>query len=158
MKRETILLAALLLLSSAIFSQQPDPRLAKASRLDKNGWIYIHLEGSPRDIGYQHGYLLAAEIEDLIKAFQLSLPHLSGKDWAFYRNAAKTMFWNKIDKEYQEEITWITEGLAAKGNSFDICDIVALNGNIELSQYSVPWLADQKTPGAGNNKAPGHCR
>jgi len=157
MKRETILLAALLLLSSAIFSQQPDPRLAKASRQDKNGWIYIHLEGSPCDIGYQHGYLLATEIEDLIKAFQLSLPHLSGKDWAFYRNAAKTMFWNKIDKEYQEEITGITEGLKAKGKSFDIYDIVALNGNIELSQYYVPSLADQKTPGAGNNKAPGNC-
>ncbi|HUB60964.1 MAG TPA: C45 family peptidase [Puia sp.] len=157
MKRQTILLTALLLFTTAIFSQQTDPRLAKASREDKNGWIYIHLEGSPREIGYQHGYLLAGEIEDLIHAFQLSLPHLSGKDWAFYRNAAKTMFWNKIDKEYQEEITGITEGLKAKGKSFDIYDIVALNGNIELSQYYVPWLADRKTPGAGNNKAPGNC-
>ena len=111
----------------------------------------------PRQIGYQHGYLLANEIEDLIHAFQLSLPHLSGKDWAFYRNAARTMFWARIDKEYQDEITGITEGLNAKGKSFDIYDIVALNGNIELSQYYVPWLADQKTPGAGNNKAPGNC-
>ncbi len=95
MKRQTTLLAALLLLSTAIFSQQTDPRLAKASREDKNGWIYVHLEGSPRQIGFQHGYLLANEIEDLIHAFQLSLPHLSGKDWAFYRNAARTMFWNQ---------------------------------------------------------------
>jgi hypothetical protein len=157
MKRQATLLAALLLLSTAIFSQRTDPRLAKASREDKNGWIYVHLEGSPGQIGFQHGYLLANEIEDLIHAFQLSLPHLSGKDWAFYRNAARTMFWARIDKEYQDEITGITEGLAAKGKSFDMYDIVALNGNIELSQYYVPWLADQKTPGAGNNKAPGNC-
>ena len=114
MKRQTILLAALLLFSSVTFSQQNDPRLAKASREDKNGWIYVHLEGSPREIGYQHGYLLAGEIEDLIHSFQLSLPHLSAKDWAFYRDAARTMFWNKIDKEYQEEITGITEGTQGK--------------------------------------------
>ena len=37
--------------------------LAKASRENKNGWIYVHLEGSPHDIGYQHGYLLANEID-----------------------------------------------------------------------------------------------
>jgi hypothetical protein len=37
-------------------------RLAKASREDKNGWIYLHLEGSPADIGYQHGYLIATEM------------------------------------------------------------------------------------------------
>src|SRR5580658_11198675 len=156
MRKLPALLTATMLTITA-FGQQQNPRLANASRYDKNGWIYVHLEGSPREIGYQHGYLLASEIEDLIHAFQLSLPHLSGKDWAFYRNAAKTMFWSKIDKEYQDEITGITEGLKAKGKSFDIYDIVALNGNIELSQYYVPWLADQKTPGAGNNKAPGNC-
>ena len=99
MRRQTILLAAALLLCSAIHSQQTDPRLTKATREDKAGWIYIHLEGSPGDIGFQHGALLADEIDDLIKAMQLSLPHLSGKDWAFYRAAAKNMFWNKIDKE-----------------------------------------------------------
>jgi hypothetical protein len=31
-------------------------RLAKALRENKNGWIYVHLEGSPSDVGYQHGY------------------------------------------------------------------------------------------------------
>jgi Phospholipase B len=157
MRRQTILLAAFLLLSSAVWSQQIDPCLIKARRVDKNGWFWLHLEGTPREIGYQHGYLMAAEIEDLIRSFQLSLPHLSGKDWNFYRNAAQNMFWNKIDKEYQEEISGIVEGLKAHGKAFDIYDIVALNGNIELSQYYVPWLAEQKTPGAGNNKAPGNC-
>jgi len=29
-------------------------RLAKATRENKNGWIYLHVEGSPADIGYQH--------------------------------------------------------------------------------------------------------
>ena len=41
-----------------------DPRLAKAYRFERGGWIYVHLEGAPYDIGYQHGYLLAPEIAD----------------------------------------------------------------------------------------------
>src|SRR6201986_3295272 len=137
MRKLPALLTALAL-TMTCFCQQQNPRLANASRFDKNGWIYVHLEGSPRTIGYQHGYLLADEIDDLIKSMQLSLPHLSGKDWAFYHETAQKMFWNKIDKEYQEEISGIVEGLQAKGKTYDVYDLVALNGNIELSQYYVP--------------------
>ncbi len=44
-------------------SSQPDashdPRLRKAYRFQQGGWMYVHLEGSPSEIGFQHGYLLA---------------------------------------------------------------------------------------------------
>src|SRR5580704_3565902 len=36
-----------------------NPILAKAYRFERGGWIYVHLEGAPHDIGYQHGFLLA---------------------------------------------------------------------------------------------------
>jgi hypothetical protein len=36
--------------------------MANATRTEKNGWIVLHLEGSPEVIGYQHGFLLADEI------------------------------------------------------------------------------------------------
>ncbi|HEY2580310.1 MAG TPA: hypothetical protein VGI43_00800, partial [Mucilaginibacter sp.] len=49
-------------------------RIGKATREDKNGWIYLHLYGSPADIGYQHGYLAAKEIDTLIKVMQYYLP------------------------------------------------------------------------------------
>jgi hypothetical protein len=157
MRKITAFLAGLLLLSAA-YSQQKNPKLGNATREDKNGWIYIHLEGTAGDIGYQHGYLLADEIDDLIRGFKTTLPHLSGKDWAFYREAVKKMdFWGKIDKEYQDEITGISEGLRAKGKHYDITDLVVLNGNIELSQYYVPMLNNRKKPGSGDNKAPGNC-
>lgn len=169
MRKLPALLTALLFYS--VLYSQPDARLSKANREDKAGWIYVHLEGSPRDIGYQHGYLLATEIDDLIKTLQYYLPHNSGKDWTFYRKAVKKMFWNKIDPEYQDEITGITEGLKAKGFNYDVYDLVVLNGNIELAQYYVPWLADRNVqhsagaskkthhpqPGATDNKAPGNC-
>ena len=159
MRKLPALLIALSLVLT-VFGQQRNPRIASATRVDKNGWIYVHLEGSPGDIGYQHGYLLAGEIDDLIKSMKLSLPHLSGKDWAFYRDAVKKMaFWDKIDKEYQEEIAGISEGMRAKGKHYDVTDLVVLNANIELSQYYVPMLAGKQHPGsaAANNKAPGNC-
>ena len=41
-----------------------DPRLAGSTRFERGGWIYVHLEGAPEEIGFQHGYLLANEIGD----------------------------------------------------------------------------------------------
>ena len=157
MRKLPALLTALSLALTAMCQQQ-NPKLANASRADKNGWIYVHLEGSPADIGYQHGYLLASEIDDLVKGMKVSLPHLSGKDWAFYRDAVtKLGFWDRVDKEYQEEITGITEGMKARGKHYDVTDLVVLNANIELSQYYVPMLANKMHPGSANNKAPGNC-
>jgi hypothetical protein len=138
-------------------STATNSRLGKATREDRNGWIYVHLAGSPADIGYQHGYLVANEIDTLIKVMQYYLPTTSKKDWAFYRAASKRLLWNKIDKEYQDEIKGIAEGLQAKGFKYDSLDLTALNANIELSQYYVPTLMNKVKPGSGDNKAPGNC-
>jgi len=35
-------------------------------RFNVQGWIYVHLQGEPFERGYQHGYLLAAEIIDML--------------------------------------------------------------------------------------------
>jgi hypothetical protein len=133
-------------------------RLGKATREDKNGWIYLHLAGSPADIGYQHGYLAAKEIDTLIKVMEYYLPsNGSGFKWDFYRAASARFLWKKIDKEYQDEIKGIAAGLQAKGMKYDSLDITALNANIELSQYYVPTLMNKAKPGSGDNRAPGNC-
>ena len=41
--------------------------LSKANRHEKNGWIYLHIEGSPGERGFQHGYLLSKEIKESIR-------------------------------------------------------------------------------------------
>jgi len=143
--------------ATLLFSCKQGNRIGNATREDKNGWIYIHLSGSPGDIGFQHGYLVANEIDTLIKVMQYYLPSNSGKDWAFYRAASARFLWKKIDKEYQDEIKGIAEGLRAKGFKYDSLDITALNANIELSQYYVPSLMNKAKPGSGDNKAPGNC-
>ena len=56
-------------------ASRPDPRLGKAYRFQQGGWTYVHLEGSPADIGYQHGYILAPEIQDAFEAIKLFDTH-----------------------------------------------------------------------------------
>jgi hypothetical protein len=115
----------------------------KGYRFDRGGWIYVHLEGTPYDIGYQHGYLLATEIADAFATIRLEMTHDTGRDWDFFRRAARTMLWPKIDSEYQFELKGIVDGLNAKGTKLDIDDIVAFNAFSELPDYYVPWLNQQ---------------
>jgi len=96
-------------------------------RFERGGWIYVHLEGSPHDIGVQHGYLLAPEIADAFATVRLEATHSSGYDWEFFRRAARQMLWPKIDPEYQAELQGITDGLQDHGVKLDLWDVVALN-------------------------------
>ena len=109
-------------------------------RFDKGGWKYVHLEGTPAEIGYQHGQLLALEIADLLNVMKVETLHDTKRDWNFYRDASRKMLWPHIDEEYQQEIQGIAKGAQSKGVRIDVWDIVALNGAIELPDYYVPWL------------------
>ena len=137
----------------------PPVELAKATRVDTNGWISVHLEGTPREIGFQHGWLLAPEIDDLMRALAHFLEGSTKRDWAFFRAAAERMFWPKLEPEYQEEIEGIVSGVRARlpRLSYDRVDITVLNGWIELAWYYVPYLDELARKGAGDNKAPGYC-
>jgi len=132
-----------------------NPILAKAYRFERGGWIYVHLEGAPHDIGYQHGFLLATEIADGFAAASLEMTHNSNRDWEFFRRAAREMLWPKIDPEYQAELQGIVEGLRARQVKLDLYDIVALNAFMELGDYYVPWL-DKQTSGQTSGQNAGH--
>jgi len=103
-----LLLFISLLAFSCRTAKKEDP-MAKASRHDNNGWIYVHLEGAPSAIGYQHGYLLAPEIDTTIQMMAYYLEHETKKDWQFYRQCAANFLWAKVDREYKDEINGIVE-------------------------------------------------
>ena len=145
--------SALILVAQA----QKDARLAKATREDRSGWINVHLEGSPSTIGYQHGYLLAEEIDTTIQACAYWLEHETHYPWSFYRNAAKRFLWAHVDDEYRQEIDGIVSGMKARGKTYDRYDITAYNALEELAFYYVPQLMDAVKAHSGDNKAPGNC-
>lgn len=150
---------AVVCFATTLFAQAAkDPRLAGSYTFDRGGWKYVHLEGTPEQVGYQHGYLLSAEIADMLKVLKLEDTHSTKRDWQFFRDASKNMLWPHIDAEYQTELTAIAEGAKAKGVDVDVWDIVAMNASIELPQYYVPWLNKREHAlNAPHLSAPGNC-
>jgi len=141
---------------AAATTPRADARLDGSNRFDRNGWIYVHLQGPPDQLGYQHGYLLASEIADLLRVAAPLLKQTTKKDWAFYRDAGRDLLWPKIDAEYQQELDGIVAGATEAGVKLDRWDIVALNAIEELPGYYVPWLDKQhgKPPSV---KSPESC-
>jgi len=149
---------ALILLSTLALASPQSDSLKKSYRFERDQWIYVHLEGTPSEIGYQHGYLLAPEILDAFNAVQLRDTHVTRRGWAFFRQTAREILWPHIDAEYQQELQGITNGLNAHGVKLDLYDVVALNAFEEVPDYYVPLL-DKKQARADAPRlvSPGNC-
>jgi hypothetical protein len=125
-----------LLLLSAFFLAAKDARLRGAFRKPADhGWLYIHLEGGPAARGFQHGYLLSAEIQDAKRAIELSATHDASHNWSQLRAVAEKISWPKIPTEYREELQGIATGLKAKGVKLDVIDLVTMNQWMEFPYY-----------------------
>jgi hypothetical protein len=113
-----------------------DPRLRGAFRNPPSeGWIFVHLEGSPSALGFQHGYLLAPEIEDSKRAIELSTTHGVHHNWTELRAIAQKYFWPRVPDEYRQEMQGIADGLRVHGSKLDTMDLVTMNGFMEFSYY-----------------------
>jgi hypothetical protein len=164
--RRAIALAAILIAAvvSAVAvthggtSSAADNRLQGAFRKPAvSGWTFVHLQGPPAQIGYQHGYLLADEILDLEKVIHLELTHDNHKDWSFFRDAAKNSMWPRIASEYREELQGIADGLNARGVKMDVWDVVALNAAEEWSYYVGKYDKEHNITSPSTVVAPDHC-
>jgi hypothetical protein len=158
----TVARVALALVALASFSLAKDtandPRLKQSFRQPaRNGWTFVHLEGQPAEIGFQHGYLMAAEIEDMLKVVALEQAHDQKKDWQFFRDAARNMMWPHIEQEYRDEMQGIADGAAAKGLKIDIWDVVALNAAEEWEYYVKQYDKEHGIQTSASMVAPEHC-
>jgi len=143
--RAFLLLAALVASFASPARAAEDPRLAGSSRGARNGWITVRLQGTPSAIGFQHGALLAREVEDAVAVARLSLTHDGKRDWAFFRKAAETVFWPRVDAEYRQELQGIVDGAAAAGAKVDLWDIVVLNASLEIGYYTATLDKDARS-------------
>src|SRR5262245_11733280 len=144
-------------LSSSQSSEGTTLLSGSARKPSLNGWTVVRLSGTPKQIGYQHGYLLAPEIADLQKVFLLELTHDNGKDWNFFREAAKNVWWPHIEQEYRDEMQGIVDGINARGVKLDVWDIVVINGAMEWSYYVGQYDKDHKIASLPTVTAPDHC-
>jgi len=87
------------------------------------------------------------------------LPKSAGGDWDFFPEAASRMFWPKLDPQYQEEIDGIVRGMKTwlPNASYDVYNLTALNGWMELAGYYIPYLDTKAEVSPLENKAPAYC-
>jgi len=168
MRRRWVVLAGLVLTAMALsFSGASSPQAGTPEtelkgafrRPENNGWTFVHLQGTPHEIGFQNGYLLAPEIEDTLKVTILEATHDSKKDWQFFRDAAQNMMWPHIEQEYREELQGIADGANAHGvgMKIDLWDVVALNAAEEWSYYVKEYDRIHGIKSTAALAVPEHC-
>ncbi|HTY59036.1 MAG TPA: C45 family peptidase [Bacteroidota bacterium] len=115
--------------------------LSRAGRHSREGWVYLHCEGSPGARGFQHGYLMANEIRESLRITRAVWEYESGMTWAWLVAQAAPMFTPRIDAELLEELQGIADGLAAAGVQTSLEEMITYNAYVELSGY---WWPEQK--------------
>ncbi len=132
--------AAPLSCPAATSSPSPEEQklLAGGKHFERAGWIYLHVQGEPRQRGFQHGYLLAKEIGEGLRTTRAGWEHDTAMDWKYLVTNAATMFLPRIDPENLAELDGIAEGVRAAGVNVTRDDIIAYNAIIELAGYWWP--------------------
>lgn len=123
-------------------TQEQESWLAKANRHETSGWVYVHIEGTPTERGFQHGYLLAKDIKEALRVLRKKWEYQSAMEWSWYVQKAGEILTAKVDSENLAEIDGIVEGMKAAGVSTTRDEIVALNGYMELMGYWWPMVKD----------------
>jgi len=132
-----------------------------ACRYNIQGVIYVHIEGKPYERGYQHGYLLYAEIADMIYRWSniihncpvmikylpidensTKYEELASRWWEECKKLSMKIFWPYYPEEYREEIKGIADGARARGveiygEPINYEDILTLNEMYELMSILV---------------------
>ncbi len=126
----------------------------KANRHEKAGWIYLHIEGAPRERGFQHGYLMAREITESMRMTAAQWVHDSSFDWAWLVQHTKGFINPAVDRENREEMQGIADGMAAAGSPTTLDDIIAFNASIETTGYWWPEVAKKMEGSATHVTAP----
>jgi hypothetical protein len=123
-------------------SQEQQIWLSKANRHEKNGWIYLHIEGSPEERGFQHGYLLSKEIKESVRILSEVWKYQTAMKWSWYVARSHDILTPKTDPENLAEIDGIVEGMKAAGATTDRDELVSLNGYMDLYWYWWPLVKD----------------
>jgi hypothetical protein len=132
----------------------------------KNGWIYIHINGNPRERGYAYGYLCANEFKEIQKMLIYYIFETFGYTWNYFieniNKSFKEMTKAKFGELY-EEMTGISEGCNANGCNTSLDEIIAWNFYLSLP-YWFSYKSDSHigkegggNPNGGGNKADDKC-
>ncbi len=141
-------------LQAAGLSDQQQAWLRAAERHERAGWIYLHIEGQPRERGFQHGYLLAREIAECLRVVRAHWHHDSSMDWSWLIAHTKGFLEPRIDPENRAELLGIVEGMNAAGFPMTFDEIVTYNARMEVEWYWWPLAKKKMTDNVNEVEKP----
>ena len=122
-------------------------RIGAAYRVDRDGWQFVHIEGSPADRGWQHGWLLASEIRAAISSIKQLIWLDSATEFGWWAENANAMWLDKLKSdsggslggfgvEILDELQGIVDGANARFDELapwlTLQDLLGWNGYPEL--------------------------
>jgi hypothetical protein len=122
--------------------------LKHAKLVERDGWKYLHVEGGGRERGFQHGYLLANDIQEAIRIQARVWEYDTAVEWPWLVERSVELFEAKIDSEDLAEIDGIAEGMNAAGVPMTRAELIAWNGSSESIGYWWPTVKDSIAPNA----------
>lgn len=131
-------------------------RYESGYRFDENGWIYLHIEGEPYERGFQHGYLVAPELSEILRSLKYLTYWDTGMEWEYFVEAAERQFVSWIDEEFLDEIKGIADGAQSAGVDISWQEVLTWNGYEELTDY---WWPNEKEGeyASGDSIEKDHC-
>jgi hypothetical protein len=129
--------------STTQLTKEQESWVSQAKQHERAGWIYLHIEGQPRERGFQYGYLMAKEIVESLRVRRVLWEYKTATEWTWLVAKSKSMITPKVDKENLAEIDGIVEGLKAAGISTSRDEIVAYNAFFDLLWYWWPEVKDK---------------
>ncbi len=73
--------------------------LEKAYRQDKDGWVFVHIEGEPLERGFQYGYLVPDEYAEILRITKYMTYQTTGMPYEFFAKKGEELTKGKIPKE-----------------------------------------------------------
>ena len=115
----------------------------KGYRYDKNGWIYVHIEGEPYERGKQYGYLVSEEYKKAVEVYKDLTYQLLGMGYSFFVEKAVFLHKKKIPKELLIEMQGMADGLKQAGVDASLDDLIGWNSYLELTSNWWPQVQEQ---------------
>ncbi|MCX7748052.1 MAG: phospholipase B family protein [Clostridia bacterium] len=131
--------------------------LKNASKKERNGWIYLHIEGDAYTRGFQHGYLAVREIEEAIRCTKYMTYWNNGMTWEYFVEKAVQLYSSKLPNELKQEINGIADGAKYAGFNISSEEILTWNVYMELTGYWFPTVEDAEYQKLPNREPKGNC-
>jgi len=152
--KKLILLLCVFNIAFSATTQKNLKKYEKGYRYEKEGWIYVHIEGAPYERGFQYGFLVADEYKKAMKVYQDMTYQTTGMDYSFFVNQAALMQKNKIPKELLDEMQGMADGLTKAGVKASVDDLIGWNAYPEMVSNWWPKAMDKFAPLAPKGNTP----